>query len=109
MPAFVGIMRRDAHETMHAGLRLQVAVRIGAGDRNGRALDAGLIAGLKIEGLHLEALSLRPSHVHAQEHLGPILGLGAAGSRMYGEDGIVLIELAGEEVLHSKGSQQRFK
>ena len=54
MPAFVGVKRGDAHETMHAGLRLQIAVGIGTGDGNRGAFDACLIARLKIQCLHLE-------------------------------------------------------
>ncbi len=37
-----------------------------------------------------------PAQVHAQQHLGPVLGLGAAGACLDIEEGIVGIEFTGE-------------
>ena len=39
----------------------------------------------------LEAPALRPAQVHAQQHLGPVLGLGAAGAGMDGDDGVFVV------------------
>ena len=47
----------------------------------------------------LEAVLLGPAHVHAQQHVGPILALGAAGAGMDFEIGIVVVGLAGEQRL----------
>jgi hypothetical protein len=39
---------------------------------------------------------LGPAQVHAQDHIGPVLGFGATGARLDVEVGIVGIQLAGE-------------
>ena len=49
--------------------------------------------------LDLEAAALEPAQVHAQQHLGPVLRLGAAGAGVDGEDGAALVVLAAEEAL----------
>ena len=88
------IERRDAHQPMHAGLGEEQAVRVVAGDGERRALDAGLVAGLQVDDLALEAAALGPAQVHAQQHLGPVLRLGAARARMDRDDRVLAIELA---------------
>ena len=40
---------------------------------------------------HLEAVPLRPAHVHPHEHLGPVLRFGAAGSGMDREHGVAAV------------------
>ena len=57
----------------------------------------GLVPVQIVQGLDLEAVALPPAAVHAQQHLGPVLGLGAARTGMEGENGIVFIILAGEQ------------
>jgi len=42
---------------------------------------------------------LRPADIHAQEHLGPVLSLGAAGPGMHFEIAVIGVGLAGEEAL----------
>jgi hypothetical protein len=42
-------------------------------------------------------MSLRPSEVHPEEHLGPVGRLGASGTRADREDGAAAVVLAGEE------------
>src|SRR5207245_8967342 len=44
--------------------------------------------------LDLVAPVLRPSHVHAHEHLRPVLGLRPPGARMDREDRVVRVHLA---------------
>ena len=44
-------------------------------------------------------LALGPPQVHAQEHLGPVLGVGAAGAGMDRHDRVVVVQLAGEQRL----------
>ena len=82
---------------MHAGLGLQPAIGIVAGDLDGGGLDAGLFTLLLLEVLDLEAVLLRPARVHAQQHLRPVLALGAAGAGMDFEIGIELVGLAREQ------------
>ena len=69
-------------------------VGVVAGHRERRALDAGLVARLQVDDLAPEAAALRPAQVHAQQHLGPVLRLGAAGARMDRDDRVLAIELA---------------
>jgi hypothetical protein len=47
--------------------------------------------------LDAEATPLRPAHEHAQQHLGPVLRVGAARTRVDLADGVALVVLAGEE------------
>ena len=70
-----------------------------AGDGEGGGLDAGFVAVLDFVDLDLEVLALAPADVHAHEHLGPVLGLGAACAGMDDDDGVERIGLLGEHGL----------
>ena len=59
----------------------------------------GLLAGALLEPFDLVAVRLRPAHVHAQQHLGPVLRLGAAGAGMDFEIAVIGVGLAGEQAL----------
>ena len=97
------VERRDPHETMHADLGRQQTVRVVAGDRQRHALEPGFVAGLIVDHLALEAATLHPAQVHAEEHLGPVLRLGAARAGMDGDDGVLAIVLAAEHLLDLAG------
>jgi hypothetical protein len=60
------------------------------------ALDPGDLAGRDLDQLGLEAAALAPAQVHAQQHLRPILGLGAAGTGLDVEKGAAGVGLARE-------------
>ena len=60
------------------------------------ALDAGLLAVGDIEDGGVEAAALGPAQVHAKKHLRPVLGLGAAGAGMDGEQGVAGVVGAAE-------------
>ncbi len=47
---------------------------------NARPVDARLVALLVVDHLGLIASSLAPAHVHAEQHLRPVFGVGSAGS-----------------------------
>ena len=47
----------------------------------------------------LEAVLLAPAQIHAQQHLRPILRLGAAGARLDVQERAVRVHLAGEHAL----------
>ena len=89
MALAAGIEGRNSHQPVDAALRLEIAKGVPAGGGKGNAFDARLVAGLKIDDTGLEPFCLHPSQVHAEEHLGPVLGLGAAGAGIDGNDGIV--------------------
>ena len=88
---------------MDAGLGRQQAVGVLAGDGERGALEAGFVAGLIVDDLALEAAALGPAQVHAQQHLGPVLRLGAAGARVDRDDRVLAIVLAAEHLLDLAG------
>ena len=90
---------RDPHQAMHARLGGHQSVGVVAGERHGHALDTGLLARLEVEDLALEAATLPPFRVHAQEHLGPVLRFGAAGAGMDTDDRVRSIVFAAEHLL----------
>ena len=70
------VERTHPHQSMHAPLGFQPAVRVATFDHE---LDRGqsrLAAGSRVLFLDVEAAPLRPAHVHAVEHLGPVLRVG---------------------------------
>ena len=96
--AAVGLVeRRQAHQPVDALLGLDDAVRVVALERERGRLDARLLARRRLDQLGLVAAVLGPAQVHAQQHLGPVLGVGAAGAgRDLHERGAAVV-LAGEE------------
>ena len=77
-----GVERRDAHQPVYAYFRLHQAVHVVAVDLEGHRLDARALALQPVRDHGAEALALGPAQVHAQQHLGPILALGAPGAGM---------------------------
>jgi len=88
--------RGDPHQPVNPLLGLQIAVGVGALDREGHALGTRFLAGLVFGDFGLEALALAPAQVHTQQHFRPILGFGAAGTGIDADDGTVRIVHAGE-------------
>jgi len=82
---------------VHAALALQKPIGVVAADLKGDRLDAGLVAIQKIQFLDGQAHALGKAGVHAVEHLGPVLGLGAARAGVQRQDAVVLVVLAGEQ------------
>ena len=100
LPPGVGVEGGDADQTVDAVLALQKAVGVLALDGDGGGLDARLVALLVVQNLVDEAVTLGPAGVHAVEHLGPVLGLGAAGAGVELQNGVVGVVLAGEQGGH---------
>jgi hypothetical protein len=94
------VERRDPHQPVDAGLRRELPVGEAALHDHGRAFDAGLIPRLRLDEVRLQAVPLRPAQDHAQQHLGPVLALGAAGSRMDRHDRVALVVLARQQCAH---------
>ena len=55
------VERAQAHEAVHASLGLEDPVRVLALDREGRRLEAGLLAGARLDELHRKAAIGRPA------------------------------------------------
>ncbi len=60
-------------------------------------LDPGFLAVVDLVQLHVEPLPLGPARVHPQEHLGPVLRLGAPRAGVHGGDRVRVVVLAGQE------------
>ena len=82
---------------MDAVFALQKAVGILALNGDGRRLDARLVAVLIVQDLIGKVMPLRPAGIHPVEHLGPVLGLGAAGAGVEGQNGVVVVIFTGEQ------------
>ena len=77
-----GIERRLAHQPVDPGFGAQPAVGVVAAELDRRALDAGHVAPGHLHKIGSETALLPPHQVHAQQHLRPVLGFGAAGARL---------------------------
>ena len=88
---------RNAHQAVHADLAGQQSVGILAVHAERGGLDARFFARLVVVEHRLEALALGPAQIHAQQHVGPVLRLGAAGAGMDGHDGVAGVVFAGEQ------------
>jgi hypothetical protein len=94
--AVAGIKGRLAHQAMDTGLGAQPAVGVIALEMDGGALDTRHFTGGDLDEFGLEATALAPAQVHAQQHIGPILGLSTAGAGLDIQEGVVGVHLAGE-------------
>jgi len=93
------VIGADAHQPVHPRLGLQPAVGVGALDQQGGGLDAHLVAAGLLDQLHAVAVGVGPARVHAQQHVGPVAGLGAAGAGVDLDIGVVAVGLAGQQGL----------
>ena len=97
--AVAGIERRLAHQAMHARLGAQPPIGVLAGELHRGALDARDFARARIDHFGSEAARGAPAQVHAQQHLRPVLGFGAAGAGLDVHEGAVRVHLAVEHAL----------
>ncbi len=79
---------------MHTHFGFEIAISVFAAGRKRGALNPGLLSGLQVDQFELVPLALHPARVHAEEHVGPVLGLGAAGARIDGDNRIAIIVFA---------------
>ncbi len=90
------VERRDPDEPVDAVLGLHVAVGVLPLEPQGRALDPRVVGVGDLEDLGLPPLQLAVAHVHPHQHLGPVLGLGAAGAGVDLEEGRELVLRLGQ-------------
>ena len=87
------VERREPDEAADAALRLEQPCRRSSSHRHRRGLEARLLARARLDDLGLETPGGCPAEVHAEQHLRPVLGVGAAGAgrdRHHGIAGVVL-------------------
>ena len=97
VPPGVAVEGRDAHQTVDPRFPLAVAVGELARDVERHALDPCLVAGLVVDDLVLPVPPFDVAPEHAEQHGGPVAGLGAAGPRVDGQIHVLAVKLAREE------------
>ena len=97
LPTLLRVVGADAHQAVDAALGPQPAVGAATVDGDGRALDARLLALELVEDLGPGSVPLGPAQVHAQQHLGPVGRLGAAGAGADGQQRVALVVRPGEQ------------
>jgi hypothetical protein len=93
------VERRDPHQAVNPDLAAQVAVGVVARHGEGGALDTRLVPRLRVENLGRVLVCLAPAEVHAEQHLGPVAGLRAAGPGVHRDDRIAGVMLAREQAV----------
>ncbi len=84
---------------MDARLGLEQPLGERPGDRERRAFDACVVAGLDVHEVHFEALVLGETLVHTEKHLRPVAGFGASRPCVNSEDGVERVLLLTEHFL----------
>ena len=93
------VERRLPHEPVDAALGLEEAVGVLALDGDRRGLEPRLLPRARLDELGLEAAVGRPAQVHPEQHLGPVLRVGAARPGGDRDDRVARVVLAVEERL----------
>lgn len=104
MTLSAGVKRRDTDQPVDSVFSFQIAEGIFTGRCESRALYSGLFTRLVIDDVYLEASSLRPSDIHTKKHFRPILGLGASGSRVDGDNRMFVIVFTAQDETQGKFS-----
>src|SRR5690348_5032289 len=97
VPSRVGIVGADSNQAMDTAFGLEIAVGVLALDQDGCGLDPRLLTRMMVDHFDLEAVTLGPTRVHAEQHFGPILAFGPAGAGVDLDIGAVGIRFAREE------------
>jgi len=96
MAPVAGVERGFAHQPMDAALRSQPPEGVVPGHPHGGTLNAGHVACGQLGDLRAKALALDPAQIHAQQEVGPVLGLGAAGTRLDFQERILTVHVTRE-------------
>ncbi len=94
---------------MYTGLGPQPSVGVLAHDMHGRALDARDFARRGFDDFGFETVRLRPSQVHAEHHLAPVLCLRTTGAGLDVEIRIVGVHLTGKHAAKFESGNDLFK
>jgi len=104
-----GVERALAHQAVHADLGAQPAEGVLTLDVHGGALDAGDFTFGQLDDGGVEATLVGPAQVHAQQDVGPVLRLGAAGAGLDVQVGVVHVHLAAEHATELKLGEGLFQ
>ncbi len=96
MAAVAGVERRFADQTVHARFGTQPTERIVAFKTDGCAFNAGDIAVGFFDQFGFKTTAFAPTQIHAFDHRGPVLRLGAAGTGLDVKEGVVSVHFPGE-------------
>ena len=83
------IVGREPDQPVHPSLCRKEPIGVLALHGEGRALEPGLLARENLVQLGIESLALGPPEVHAEQHLGPVLGVDAPGAGVEAGQGVV--------------------
>ena len=107
LAAVLRVERRHAHEAVHAALGGQQPVGETSVHDERRRQQPGLLSLRRLVDLDGEAAAFGPPLVHAQQHLGPVLRVGAAGAGVDFAHRVELVVLAREERLQLERAEAR--
>ena len=96
LTAVVAVERRGPHQTVNPVFWQHHPVSAFPPNYKLCARDAGLLAFLNVQNIHLKAAALGPANVCSEQHIGPVLRLGATRPALDHYDG------GGLGVLHGK-------
>ena len=97
LSSLLSIKWRDAHHAVHATFCAQPAEHIATTNLKGNATVSGALTFGEVNNLVRESVTLRPSHVRAKEHGGPVARFGSACAGLEGDDRICICVFAREE------------
>ncbi len=95
--ARLGVEGRDPHQPVDAALGREQPVGVLALGDEARRLDPRLLPRRRLGHLDVEAAALGPAQVHAEQHLGPVLRIRAAGAGAHGDDRVAGVVAAAEQ------------
>ena len=88
---------------MHTGVCREQSVRELARHEHGCALQSRFLAWLIVDDLAPESAAFGPAEIHAQQHLRPVLRLGASRAWMDRQNRVLAVVLAAEHLLDLAG------
>ena len=91
----VGVVGGQSDEAVNAIFSVEISAGVGAADLQRRSPQSGLVAVGQVHYLEGTFFLLGPAGVHAEKHLGPVVGVGPARAGTDGYDGGPVVVAAG--------------
>ena len=96
MATVARVERALTHQTVYAGFGTQPAVGVFAFHPNGSAFNTGHFRFGYFHQFAFKPVRFNPAQVHTQQHVGPVLGFGAAGTGLNFHVAVAGVQFAGE-------------